>query len=68
MKAESKPSESTEIQGGGERGVSKSKAHKAKDRSRARNTMGQGKKASNDGAMGSMGKHQSTGDGGASNW
>ena len=69
-KAAKKPDQSTEIQGGGERGVSKSKAHKANDGSisRARNTMGMGQKSSNDGVKGAMGKHQPTGDGGASNW
>lgn len=70
MKAAGKPGtkvhQSTEIQGGGESGMEKSKLHHAND-SMARNTMGPGKKSSNDGAMGAMGKNQSTGDGGASN-
>lgn len=62
-----KPSKSTEIQGGGESGEEKSKLHHGKD-SMARNTMGFGKKSSNDGAVGAMGKNQKTGDGGASDW
>lgn len=66
-KADQKASKSTEIQGGGESGEEKSKLHKGKS-THARNTMGHGQKSSNDGAMGAMGKHQSTGDGGASNW
>lgn len=65
-KADKKPSQSTDIQGGGESGEEKSKLHHAKS-SMARNTMGPGAKSSNDGAVGAMGKHQSTGDGGASN-
>ena len=65
-KADKKPSTSTEIQGGGESGEEKSKLHHGKD-SMARNTMGFGAKSSNDGAVGAMGKNQSTGDGGASN-
>ena len=70
MKADKTFSKSTEIQGGGERGEEKSKAHKANKGSIsiARNTMGMGQKSSNDMAEGAMGKHQKTGDGGASNW
>lgn len=73
-KAAGKPdktfSKSTEIQGGGESGEEKSKLHKGNRGSInvARNTMGMGAKSSNDKADGAMGKHQSTGDGGASNW
>ncbi len=59
-------SKSTDIQGGGESGEEKSKLHHAKG-SMARNTMGHGAKSSNDGAIGAMGKNQTTGDGGASN-
>lgn len=66
-KADKKPSSSTEIQGGGESGEEKSKLHHASP-SHARNTMGVGAKSSNDGACGSMGKNQKTGDGGASDW
>lgn len=66
-KADKKPSESTEIQGGGESGEEKSKLHHAKS-SNARNVMGEGQKPSNDGAVGAMGKNQMTGDGGASDW
>ena len=66
-KADKKPSKSTDIQGGGESGEEKSKLHHAKP-SHARNTMGHGHKSSNDGVVGAMGKHQQTGDGGASDW
>lgn len=66
-KADRKPSASTEIQGGGESGEEKSKLHHGKSVHK-RNTMGEGQKSSNDGAVGAMGKNQQTGDGGASDW
>ena len=68
MHADKKPSKSTKIQGGGERGEEKSKAHKASTGgiARTRGTMGHGKSSKQNQAVGAMGKHKSTGDGGAS--
>ncbi len=66
-KADKAFSKSTEIQGGGESGEEKSRLHHGQSVHK-RNTMGLGAKSSNDGAVGAMGKNQTTGDGGATNW
>ena len=66
-KADKDFSKSTDIQGGGESGEEKSKLHHGRDVHK-RNTMGHGRKSSNDNVLGAMGKNQPTGDGGASNF
>ena len=57
-----------EQQGGGAEGARKAKKKPSGRGGMARNTMGHGHGSKNMGSSGAMGKHQSTGDGGSSDF